>query len=58
MPISNREAAYIWDILQAAIRIQEFTAGLSCEGYCRGEAFRRSPPLKFRNSEAECFALT
>jgi uncharacterized protein with HEPN domain len=33
MPISNREAAYIWDMLQAARRIQEFTAGLSYEEY-------------------------
>jgi uncharacterized protein with HEPN domain len=33
MPTSNREAAYIWDMLQAARRIQECTAGLSYEGY-------------------------
>ena len=33
MQPSNREAAYLWDMLQAAQRIQEFTAGLSYEGY-------------------------
>ena len=33
MPPSNREAGYMWDMLQAAQRIQEFTAGLSYEGY-------------------------
>ncbi|WP_255552841.1 hypothetical protein [[Phormidium] sp. ETS-05] len=33
MPPSNREAGYMWDMLQAAQRIQQFTAGLSYEGY-------------------------
>ena len=33
MPQNNREAAYLWDMLQAGRRIREFTAGLSYEGY-------------------------
>jgi uncharacterized protein with HEPN domain len=33
MPPSNRDAGYLWDMLQAAYRLQEFTAGLSYEDY-------------------------
>lgn len=33
MPPTNREAGYLWDMLQAARRIQEFTANLSYEDY-------------------------
>jgi uncharacterized protein with HEPN domain len=33
MPPNNREAGYLWDMLQAARRLQEFTAGLSYEAY-------------------------
>jgi magnesium chelatase subunit H len=27
MPPNNRDAGYLWDMLQAARRLQEFTAG-------------------------------
>lgn len=33
MPPNNHEAGCLWDMLQAARRIQEFTAGISYEGY-------------------------
>jgi uncharacterized protein with HEPN domain len=33
MPPSNREAGYLWDMLQAARRLQGFTTGLSYEDY-------------------------
>ncbi len=33
MPPTNREAGYLWDMLQAARRLQEFTVGLSYEDY-------------------------
>lgn len=33
MPPNNREAGYIWDMLESARRIREFTAGLSYEDY-------------------------
>jgi uncharacterized protein with HEPN domain len=33
MPPTNREAGYLWDMLQAARRLQEFTAGLPYEAY-------------------------
>jgi uncharacterized protein with HEPN domain len=33
MPPNNRDAGYLWDMLQAARRLQEFTAGLSYEYY-------------------------
>ncbi|WP_228060619.1 MULTISPECIES: DUF86 domain-containing protein [unclassified Coleofasciculus] len=33
MPPNNREAGYLWDMLQAARRLQEFTTGLSYEDY-------------------------
>jgi uncharacterized protein with HEPN domain len=33
MPPNNREAGFLWDMLQAARRLQEFTAGLSYEAY-------------------------
>jgi hypothetical protein len=29
MPPNNREAGYLWDMLQAARRLQSFTAGLT-----------------------------
>ena len=33
MPPNNRDAGYLWDMLQAARRLQEFTAGVSFEAY-------------------------
>jgi uncharacterized protein with HEPN domain len=33
MPPNNRDAGYLWDMLQAARRLQEFTAGLSYQTY-------------------------
>ena len=33
MPPENRDAAYIWDMLDAARTIQEFTAGVPLEDY-------------------------
>jgi uncharacterized protein with HEPN domain len=33
MPPSNREAGYLWDMLQAARRLEGFTTGLSYEAY-------------------------
>jgi len=33
MPPNNHDAGYLWDMLQAARRIQEFTAGISYEVY-------------------------
>ena len=33
MPPNSRDAGYLWDMLQAARRLQEFTAGLSFEAY-------------------------
>jgi uncharacterized protein with HEPN domain len=33
MPPNNRDAGYLWDMLQAAHRLQEFTAGVSFETY-------------------------
>ncbi|MFP4100963.1 HepT-like ribonuclease domain-containing protein [Coleofasciculus sp.] len=33
MQPNSRESGYLWDMLQAAIRLQEFTAGLSYEAY-------------------------
>jgi uncharacterized protein with HEPN domain len=33
MQMNERDAAYLWDMLQAARRIQDFTAGLSRQGY-------------------------
>ncbi len=33
MPPNNRDAGYLWDMLQAARHLQEFTAGLSYEDY-------------------------
>jgi uncharacterized protein with HEPN domain len=33
MPRENRDAAYIWDMLDAARTIHEFTAGVSLEDY-------------------------
>ena len=33
MPPNSREAGYLWDMLQATRRLQEFTAGLSYEAY-------------------------
>lgn len=33
MPPNNRDAGYLWDMLQGAHRLQEFTVGLSYEAY-------------------------
>jgi len=33
MPLSNREAGYIWDMLQAARRLQQFTTDFDREEY-------------------------
>ncbi|AFZ19263.1 HepT-like ribonuclease domain-containing protein [Allocoleopsis franciscana] len=33
MPPNNREAGYLWDMLQAARRLQEFTTGVSYQAY-------------------------
>jgi uncharacterized protein with HEPN domain len=33
MPPNSRDAGYLWDMLQAARRLQEFTAGVSFEAY-------------------------
>ncbi|MEQ9235917.1 HepT-like ribonuclease domain-containing protein [Coleofasciculus sp. E2-BRE-01] len=33
MQPNSRESGYLWDMLQAARRLQEFTAGLSYEAY-------------------------
>lgn len=33
MPPENRDAAYLWDMLEAARTIQNFTAGVSLEAY-------------------------
>lgn len=33
MPPENRDAAYVWDMLDAARMIQEFTVGVSLEDY-------------------------
>ncbi len=33
MPPNSREAGYLWDRLQAARRLQEFTVGVSFEAY-------------------------
>ena len=33
MPPNSREAGYLWDMLQAALRLQQFTAGVSYEDY-------------------------
>ena len=33
MPPTSRDAGYLWDMLQAARRLQEFTAGVSFEAY-------------------------
>ena len=33
MPPTNREAGYLWDMLEAARQIQQFTANLSYENY-------------------------
>lgn len=33
MPPENRDAAYIWDMLDAARTVQEFTTGLTLEDY-------------------------
>ena len=33
MPPENRDAAYVWDMLDAARTIQEFTTGVSLEDY-------------------------
>jgi uncharacterized protein with HEPN domain len=33
MPPNNRDAGYLWDMLQAARRLQEFTAGVSYQTY-------------------------
>jgi uncharacterized protein with HEPN domain len=32
-PNNNRDAGYLWDMLQAGRRLQEFTAGVSFEAY-------------------------
>jgi uncharacterized protein with HEPN domain len=36
MPPNNRDAGYLWDMLQAARRLQEFTSGLSYKDYLKG----------------------
>lgn len=33
MPPNSRDAGYLWDMLQAARRLQEFTTGVSFEAY-------------------------
>jgi uncharacterized protein with HEPN domain len=33
MPPNSRDAGYLWDMLQAARRLQEFTAGVFFEAY-------------------------
>jgi uncharacterized protein with HEPN domain len=33
MPPNNRDAGYLWDMLQAARRLQEFAVGVSIEDY-------------------------
>lgn len=33
MPPNNRDAGYLWDMLQAALRLQEFTTGVSYQAY-------------------------
>lgn len=33
MPPENRDAAHVWDMLDAARTIQEFTVGVSLENY-------------------------
>lgn len=35
MPLENRDAAYLWDMLDAAGAIQEFTAGVSLDAYLK-----------------------
>jgi len=38
MPPENRDSAYLWDMLDAASAIQEFTAGVSLEDYDQSTA--------------------
>ena len=40
MPPTSREAGYLWDMLQAARRLQEFTAGVSFEAYLESVLFQ------------------
>lgn len=35
MPVENKDAAYLWDMLDSARTIVQFTSGIKIEGYLR-----------------------
>jgi len=48
MPLEERDAAYLWDMLQTARDIQEFTAGVSFAEYASNKMMRMAVERGFQ----------